>query len=130
MGKDGGGTWWPWLKGGPTTTIDGKVYKVQEHGGYWTSVIGNKSIEWLHRVAGEGAAREPDGSLTTPFVLTVASKAPHYAATPAPWYETGTWVDAEKIQAPLDEGVAAVIDLRCHFWRDFYHDRTERDEAE
>ena len=87
MGKDGGGTWWPWLDGGPTTncTIDGKpqVCKVLEHGGYWTSVIGNKSIEWLHHVAGKHAAREPDGSLSTPFVLVVGPKVrPQLASGP------------------------------------------------
>ena len=37
-------------------------------------------------VGGPSAAREANGALRTPFVLTVAPKAPHYAATPAPWY--------------------------------------------
>ena len=98
--KDGAGHYWPWLEGGPTTVIDGQLYKVPEHGGYWTAIIGNKSIEYLHAVAGKDAKREADGSLSTPFVLTVAPKAPHYAATPAPWYENTTWVDLERVQAP------------------------------
>ncbi len=61
--------------------------KAPAYGGYWTSIVGNKSIEWLHQVAGAEAGRDEAGYLTTPFVLTVAPKAPHYAATPAPWYD-------------------------------------------
>jgi len=59
-----------------------------EYAGYTTSVIGNKSIEWVKQVA----------KLDKPFFLTVASKAPHAPFTPAPWYETDTFVDG--LQAP------------------------------
>jgi hypothetical protein len=55
-----------------------------EFAGYTTSVIANKSIAWLHKVA-----KGPD-----PFFFAVAPKAPHVAATPAPWYLTGTFIDA------------------------------------
>ena len=67
------GTWWPWLAGGPLTP-DGM--KLPAYGGYWTSIVGNKSIEWLHKVAGSNAKRDVAGYLATPFVLTVAPKAP------------------------------------------------------
>ena len=68
-----------------------------EYAGYTTSIIANKSIHWLHQVAGTAQA--------APFVMTVASKAPHTAATPAPWYETGTWVDEESAPRTESYGV-------------------------
>lgn len=79
--------------------------KAPEHGGYTTAIIANKSIEWLLKVGGPQAARRADGSLVTPFVLTVAPKAPHYAATPAPWYRNGTWVDGVKAPRTASYGV-------------------------
>ena len=51
-----------------------------EFAGYTTSVIANKSIEWVRQVA----------PLGKPFMVTVASKAPHVPSTPAPWYKVGT----------------------------------------
>lgn len=49
-----------------------------EFAGYTTSIIANKSIEWLKGVA--------DGP--QPFFLAVASKGPHVPSTPAPWYRS------------------------------------------
>ena len=49
-----------------------------EYAGYTTSIIANKSIEWVKHVA----------PLGKPFMVTVAPKAPHVPATPAPWYGT------------------------------------------
>ena len=59
------------------------------------------AIEWLDAVAGPSAPRDVHGELAAPFVLVMAPKAPHYAATPAPWYERGTWVD--NVSAPRTE---------------------------
>eukprot|EP00947_MAST-08B_sp_MAST-8B-sp1_P006501 g6501.t1 len=99
------GTYWSWLPGAPT--IDGGRLKQPQHGGYWTAIVANKSIEWLREVAGPPATRDPQDPafLRVPFVLTVAPKAPHYAATPAPWYEgpNKTWIDQEGIRAPRVE---------------------------
>ena len=86
------GSYMAWREGAPV--VDGK--KAPQFGGYVTSIIANKSIEWLRTVASPGAA---------PFVLTIASKAPHYAATPAPWYEGGTWVDAHRAPRTASFGV-------------------------
>lgn len=85
------GTYRSWRPGAPV--VGG--LKVPEYGGYTTSIIANKSLLWLRKVAGPTAPRDASGDLVAPFVLTVAPKAPHYAATPAPWYEHGTWVDNE-----------------------------------
>ena len=65
----------------------------KEYAGYYTSVIGNKSIEWVRQVA----------ELDKPWMVTVASKAPHKPFTPAPWYAEGSgpasaWID--KLTAP------------------------------
>jgi N-acetylglucosamine-6-sulfatase len=49
---------------------------------YMTSVIGNKSVDWLHEVT---QVQERDGS-QTPFFAYIAVHAPHVPATPAPWY--------------------------------------------
>ena len=57
-----------------------------EYAGYTTSIIGNKSIEWVREVAGG----------PKPFVVVVAPKAPHVPSTPAPWYKEGTFIDALK----------------------------------
>ena len=59
-----------------------------EFAGYTTSVIANKSLLWVRRVA----------ALGQPFFLTVASKAPHAPFTPAPWYASGTYID--QLSAP------------------------------
>ena len=52
-----------------------KANTAGEFAGYTTSVIANKSMAWLKTVA----------PLGKPWVVTVASKAPHVPATPAPW---------------------------------------------
>lgn len=44
-----------------------------EYAGYTTSIIGNKSLEWL-------------ATATEPYALVFAPKAPHIPATPAPWH--------------------------------------------
>ena len=88
------GTYWSWLPGAPV--IGG--LKAPQFGGYTTSIIANKSIEWIRQVGGAHARRDARGALATPFLLVLAPKAPHYAATPAPWYEHGTWVD--RMSAP------------------------------
>mmetsp|Transcript_38219 Transcript_38219/g.126567 ORF Transcript_38219/g.126567 Transcript_38219/m.126567 type:complete len:674 (+) Transcript_38219:1039-3060(+) len=90
------GTYRSWRPGAPTAG----GLRLPQHGGYVTSIIANLSLEWLQTVGGSRAPRDADGALLTPFVLTVAPKAPHYPATPAPWYEEGTWVDEERVRAP------------------------------
>lgn len=45
--------------------------------GYGTSVIGNKTIEWLRAVAGNGR----------PFAVYFAPHAPHSPSTPSAWYK-------------------------------------------
>ena len=99
------GTYWSWLPGAPV--VGG--LKQAQFAGYTTSIIANKSIEWLNRVAGPHATRVrhsvEQSTLATPFLLVVAPKAPHYAATPAPWYEHGTWVDGAKAPRTPSFGV-------------------------
>lgn len=76
-----------------------------EFSGYTTSVIANKSIAWLNVV----------GKLDKPFLVTIASKGPHVPATPAPWYQTGTFVD--KLAAPRNAAFNASADvLADHHW--------------
>jgi N-acetylglucosamine-6-sulfatase len=67
------GSWSSWGPGAPVTA-DGM--RVPAYGGYWTSIVGNMSIDWLHKIAGPTVERDAEGYLTTPFVLTVAPKAP------------------------------------------------------
>tara|TARA_B110001452_G_scaffold234810_1_gene213318 strand:- start:85 stop:1779 length:1695 start_codon:yes stop_codon:yes gene_type:complete len=55
-----------------------------EHAGYTTSLIANYSIAWLRTVAAGDK----------PWMVTVAPKACHVAAEPAPWYRRGTYIDA------------------------------------
>mmetsp|Transcript_38935 Transcript_38935/g.121222 ORF Transcript_38935/g.121222 Transcript_38935/m.121222 type:complete len:554 (-) Transcript_38935:109-1770(-) len=47
-----------------------------EFAGYTTSVVANKSLEWVRKV----------GRGPRPFFAAVASKSPHVPSTPAPWY--------------------------------------------
>ena len=76
-----------------------------EFAGYTTSIIANKSIAWLHKVA-----KGPD-----PFFVAIAPKAPHVAATPAPWYLTGTFIDA--LAAPRGGAYnASKEQLADHHW--------------
>ena len=87
----------------PQTSPSG-MYKAStagEFAGYTTSIIANKSIEWLHKVAGVTDAT----GATVPFVMTVASKSPHTAATVAKWYREGTWVDNESAPRTENWGV-------------------------
>eukprot|EP00048_Salpingoeca_helianthica_P017187 m.235967 g.235967 ORF g.235967 m.235967 type:complete len:493 (+) comp20371_c0_seq1:17-1495(+) len=63
----------------PTYQDQDRVYQGHpgEYAGYGTAIIGNKSVDWLRTVA-------PGPQ---PFVLLITPKAPHIAATPAPWYQ-------------------------------------------
>lgn len=56
-----------------------------EHAGYTTSLIANLSIAWLQHTA---------AASNKPWMVTVAPKACHIAAEPAPWYKRGTYIDA------------------------------------
>ena len=76
-----------------------------EFAGYTTAIIANKSLEWLHSA--------PRGGSAPPFVMTVAPKAPHYPATPAPWYISGTYVDQEAAPRTPGFGVDPAV-LRGH----------------
>lgn len=49
---------------------------------YMTSVIGNKSVDWLRQVT----QLQESGGSQTPFFAYIALHAPHVPATPAPWY--------------------------------------------
>lgn len=84
------------------------TYKANTNGefaGYTTSLIANKSIAWLHEIAPAGR----------PFFVAVAPKAPHVAATPAPWYLTGTFIDA--LSSPRDPAYNASKELLAdHHW--------------
>lgn len=66
-----GGTWWD----------DGKDWKNSTYGGgYGTSIIGNKTIDWITSLSNE---KEED---QRPFFVYFAPHAPHSPATPADWY--------------------------------------------
>lgn len=58
-----------------------------EHAGYSASIIANKTIEWITKVA----------SLGKPWMVTVGNRAPHAPFSPAPWYAEGNaasaWID-------------------------------------
>ena len=47
-----------------------------EYAGYSASIVGNKSIAWIRKVAATGK----------PWSLVVGNRAPHAPFTPAPWY--------------------------------------------
>eukprot|EP00463_Aulacantha_scolymantha_P001085 TRINITY_DN1754_c0_g1_i1.p2 TRINITY_DN1754_c0_g1~~TRINITY_DN1754_c0_g1_i1.p2 ORF type:complete len:130 (+),score=23.85 TRINITY_DN1754_c0_g1_i1:347-736(+) len=84
--------------GGKPNPDNGGNYKGNTNGefaGYTTSIVANKSIAWVKKVAPLG-----------PFMVTVAPKAPHIASTPAPWYKTGTWID--NLSAPRTPDYNAV----------------------
>jgi len=74
-----------------------------EHAGYTTSIIANKSIEWLKKVA----------TGPQPFFLAVASKGPHIPATPAPWH-TGAFSDKAAPRTP--DYNASAEQLAGHHW--------------
>ena len=91
------------LYGGKSGTY--KANTEGEFAGYTTSVIANKSIAWLKKVA-----KGPD-----PFFMAVAPKAPHVAATPAPWYLSGTFIDT--LEAPRGGAYNASKELLAdHHW--------------
>ena len=58
-----------------------------EHAGYSASIIANKTIEWITKVA----------ALGKPWMVTVGNRAPHAPFSPAPWYAEGNaasaWID-------------------------------------
>ena len=76
-----------------------------EYAGYVTSVIANKSIEWVRQVA----------PLGKPFIVAVASKAPHVPSQPAPWYAEGTFIDALSAPRTPDYNASAET-LKNHHW--------------
>lgn len=74
-----------------------------EFAGYTTSVIANKSITWVKKVAATGK----------PFFVQVAPKAPHVAATPAPWYAD----EFSDLKAPRTPNYNASSELlQNHHW--------------
>ena len=60
------------------------IYKANhtwdEHAGYSASIVGNKSIEWVRKVA----------KLGKPWMVTIGNRASHAPFTPAPWYAEGS----------------------------------------
>lgn len=58
-----------------------------EYAGYSASIVANKTIAWIKRVA-HGKK---------PWMVTVGNRAPHQPFSPAPWYEEGmpasAWID-------------------------------------
>jgi hypothetical protein len=68
-----GGTWYD--NESPDHSFHSSTYA----GGYGTSVIGNKSIEFIRKVVASAEHR--------PFFVYFAPHAPHSPATPAKWYE-------------------------------------------
>lgn len=82
----------------PTGSITcDQVQKRSGYGaGYETSVIGNKTVEWINSVASAKTPSVPTAPGTAgnaaadaarkPFMAYVGVKAPHVPSTPAPWY--------------------------------------------
>lgn len=77
------------VSGSPYHPVPG-VYQANssgEYAGYSASIVANKSMGWIRKVA----------PLGKPFVLTVGNRAPHAPFTPAPWYAEGqpasAWID-------------------------------------
>ena len=72
-----------WDNEAPSGTITcDEVQAASGYGaGYETSVIGNKTVDWIKKV-GQAAAM-PGGK---PFFAYIGVKAPHLPSTPAPWY--------------------------------------------
>jgi N-acetylglucosamine-6-sulfatase len=60
-------------------TNDGVIKTGTKPEEYTTSLVGNKTIDWLKKVVGTGPTHPP-------FFAYVAPHAPHLPATPAPWY--------------------------------------------
>lgn len=60
---------------------DGKlVHTGSKPEDYTTSVMGNRTLEWIQKVLSQGPNHPP-------FFAWVGPHAPHLPATPAPWYE-------------------------------------------
>ena len=70
-----GGKWWD--NESPGNEFENASYA----GGYGTSVIGNKTIEWISDVTSKPAAER------RPFFVFFAPHAPHSPATPSAWYK-------------------------------------------
>ena len=73
----------------PNNPYDGFYQAIPggEHAGYTTSIINNKTIEWIAKVSKGGK----------PFMAVVGNRAPHAPFSPAPWYMPGNdasaWID-------------------------------------
>jgi len=90
-----GGSWWD--NDSPNNNFENASYA----GNYGTSVIGNKTIDWirgLRAAEAAGAAEDAAAATKAPWIAFVAPHAPHSPSTPAPWYESGTFCDG--IAAP------------------------------
>jgi len=89
-----------------------------EFAGYATSILGNKSVDWLLKQGRRAHTDDDDDDdtatvTTTPFLLTVGHRAPHLPATPAPWYATAFAENA----APRGPGYNASAEtLAAHHW--------------
>jgi arylsulfatase A-like enzyme len=63
-----------------TWNMDGALIKTgKEPHEYSTSIVGNKTIEFLHQHMNTSSER--------PFLVVAATRAPHKPQTPAPWYK-------------------------------------------
>jgi len=93
------------VKGTPYHKAPG-TYKADTNGefaGYTTSIIANKSIEWVKKV----------GKGPQPFFVAVASKGPHVPATPAPWYATAF---SDRMAPRTPDYNASSEQLAGHHW--------------
>jgi N-acetylglucosamine-6-sulfatase len=81
-----GTTYWRYWSSNRTQHTETLDKKNPEFGTlYQTSQIGNRTLRWLKddalpKAKAEGAARQP-------FFLYIGPHAPHFPATPAPWYQ-------------------------------------------
>ena len=66
---------WPWPEASCMTAVNTSTVGA----GYLTSELGNRTIEWIQRVAAEPVRR--------PWFVYFATHAPHGPATPAAWYK-------------------------------------------
>eukprot|EP01063_Lacrimia_lanifica_P011237 TRINITY_DN18059_c0_g1_i1.p1 TRINITY_DN18059_c0_g1~~TRINITY_DN18059_c0_g1_i1.p1 ORF type:complete len:570 (+),score=192.11 TRINITY_DN18059_c0_g1_i1:74-1783(+) len=77
------GCTWPWVGDACVVPTSPGGAWAGKGDGYTTATLGNKTVEFIHEVAGKGR----------PFFVYFAPHAPHTPSTPAPWYERGTWCD-------------------------------------
>jgi arylsulfatase A-like enzyme len=61
-------------------------------GGYGTSQIGNKTVDWIRSLQQEGEGR--------PFFIYFAPHAPHSPATPSEWYKNAPECDIQSPRTP------------------------------